>query len=93
MGKAKIMIGIVGDFDLTKISHLATDQCFGTFQEQYGQTIEKTWIPSTTLASSGTEQLAQYHGIWGAPGGYVSESGALSGIRYARKHGLPYLGT
>lgn len=89
----KVTIGIIGDFDLTKISHTQTNQCLDDIGIKLECDIQKEWIPSSDLDSSNINVLKNYSGLFGAPGGYKSESGAIRAVQYARKNKLPYLGT
>lgn len=88
-----IAIGIIGDFDLTKISHIQTNQCIDDIGRKLQCDITKEWVPSSDMHSSNINVLKKYSALFGAPGGYKSESGAIKAIQYARENKLPYLGT
>jgi len=89
----KKTVGIIGDFDFTKISHIKTNQCFTEFEKNFGYTIDKEWLSSADIQSSNRASLDKFCAFWGAPGGYESEQGALYAMQYAREKRLPYLGT
>jgi CTP synthase (UTP-ammonia lyase) len=53
--------------------------------------LDPYWIPSTDAEP---DALAGFDGIWVVPGSpYRSQSGAISAVRVAREHGIPFLGT
>lgn len=59
-----------------------------------GVLVEVEWIPTPTLLGAAHERLQDADGVWCAPGSpFVSLEGALEGIRFAREHGRPFLGT
>ena len=51
-------------------------------------------MATTSIDPSSAALLGEYDGAWCVPGSpYVSEAGALEGIRFARESGMPFLGT
>ena len=88
-------VAIVGDFDRGKHSHWATEAALFHAGAHVGVAVEPHWMPTPSVASvSDTRQLAQFDGLWGAPGSpYASMTGILNAIEYAREHDVPYLGT
>ncbi len=55
---------------------------------------EVRWVATDALEDRGPELIAGAAGVWCAPGSpYRSLDGALAGIRWAREHGVPFLGT
>jgi CTP synthase (UTP-ammonia lyase) len=88
-------IAIVGDFDRDKHSHWATEASLFHAGARLGLAIEPRWVATPSVATAeGARQLAQFHGIWGAPGSpYASMAGILNAIEYAREHDVAYLGT
>jgi CTP synthase (UTP-ammonia lyase) len=91
----KLSIGIIGDYDKRKPSHLATNQAIRHATESKAIRSDVTWLPTPSfLADSGAERLAPYDGIWISPGSpYQSMSGALKAIRTAREMNIPLIGT
>jgi CTP synthase (UTP-ammonia lyase) len=83
-----IQVGVIGDFDPANETHTAIQQSF----DQAAQgAVQAVWIPTDAAASTA---LSRYAGIWCAPASpYCSLEGALSGIRFAREKGVPFLGT
>lgn len=57
-----------------------------------GLRVEVHWLPTSALHAG--EDLSGYEGLWCVPGSpYCSMDGALTGIRHAREHGVPFLGS
>jgi CTP synthase (UTP-ammonia lyase) len=80
-------IAIVGDRDGQYALHLATEGAL----ERLGA--EARWIPTPEVAAR-PDVLAGCGGLLIPPGSpYRSMDGALAAIRYAREHGLAFLGT
>jgi len=88
-----VHIGIVGDFDRSKHSHWATEAALFHAAPRLALTVVPVWIPTTSLDQD-IRGLAEFDGIWGAPGSPIrSLRGMLRGIEHARKSNVPYLGT
>jgi CTP synthase (UTP-ammonia lyase) len=90
-----VRIAIVGDFDRGKHSHWATDAALFHAGARLGLAVEPHWLATPSVATTeGAQRLAEYDGIWGAPGSpYASMAGILNAITHAREHNVPYLGT
>src|SRR5262249_3031367 len=90
-----LQIGIVGDFDRRKPSHWATEAALFHAAARLGMPVEPRWLSTPSFGlEDGASQLAQFDGVWGAPGSpFASTDGMLRAIRYAREHDLAYLGT
>ena len=88
-------IAIVGDFDASNQSHIATDDAIEHCSKSIGLPVEHHWIATEELARpDGTSRLADVRGFWIAPASpYKSMDGALLAIRTARERGIPLLGT
>jgi CTP synthase (UTP-ammonia lyase) len=82
-------IGIVGDFDRRNPTHRATNDGL----DHAGLTFE--WVPTDAIApSDAAARVGAYAGLFIAPASpYVSMSGALAAIRFARERGVPLVGT
>lgn len=90
----KIKIGIIGDYEESRPSHIATNDAVIHSAEYLGVNIEVEWVPTESLLQDTSVKLEGYHGIWCAPGSpYQSMMGALRGIRYARENRVPFIGT
>src|SRR5262249_48665121 len=81
-------IGIIGDFNSANRTHQFTNQAC----EQLG--LRFRWVPTDTISDEPATRLAAFDGVWIAPASpYRSMDGALEAIRYARKRGVPLVGT
>jgi CTP synthase (UTP-ammonia lyase) len=83
-------IGIIGDFNATNPTHIATNDCIQHAAGSLGAcAFEAVWLPTDQPHNFG-----DYQGLLCSPGSpYRSLEGALAGIRYAREHQIPFLGT
>ncbi len=81
-------IAVIGDFNPSNDTHIKLGE---SLIHAAGESISVEWI--------GTERVSQtaldpYDGIWCAPASpYASLKGALQGIRFAREHNVPFIGT
>lgn len=93
--KQSVSIGIIGDFDEKKPSHIATNDAIRHASTHLKIPADITWLPTPSfLEASGENALEQYNGIWVSPGSpYISLEGALYGIRLARETNKPLIGT
>jgi len=86
--------GVVGDYDATKPTHLATDAAIAHASERLGLSCETTWLATDEISSRGLDMLAGFDGLIIAPGSpYRSCDGALAAIEHARVRDIPLLGT
>jgi len=91
----QITIGIIGDFSPENPTHLKTNSALTDASRLLARDIGIEWLSTVELesASSG-ERLRRCDGLWCSPGSpYQSMEGALTGIRFAREHGVPFVGT
>ncbi len=95
-----LRIGLIGDRNESVPAHRAIPPALDLAAAALGEAvrIEAAWLPTETLAGVDpgllAARLSAFHGVWCVPNGpYVSEAGALAGIRYARENGVPFLGT
>jgi CTP synthase (UTP-ammonia lyase) len=89
-----IRIAIVGDFNRGKHSHWATEAALFHAAARLDLRIEPHWFGTPAIGRSGVHPLAEFDGIWGAPGSpFASMDGMLRAIEFAREHDVPYLGT
>jgi CTP synthase (UTP-ammonia lyase) len=92
-----LQIGIIGDFDPGNSSHIATNAALKHAANALSLEVACSWLPTQLLDEklSGFEtELKQYDGLWCAPGSpYVSMTGALKAIQYAREQDRPFVGT
>ena len=90
-----IRIGIIGDYDRTRESHLATNEALKHAAERLSVTADSIWLPTDSLVDkTHLKELKSFGAFFCAPGGpFKSTHGALNAIRYAREHDRPFLGT
>jgi CTP synthase (UTP-ammonia lyase) len=99
-----LRIAVIGDRIPNFAPHDAIETSLGHSAARMGASVEVTWYPTPTLAPPAgelaaddvpaEEVLADADAVWCAPGSpFASLSGALAGIRFAREHRRPFLGT
>ncbi|SCM72636.1 glutamine amidotransferase [Desulfovibrio sp. 86] len=94
MKKKSLRIGIIGDFDAAKKSHIATVEALRHCGSTLHLHTEIMWISTQTLEDDAEKHLSNCDGVFCAPGSpYASLAGALRGIRFAREANKPFLGT
>ena len=93
--KQTLKIGIIGDHDPERLSHIATEEALGHAAQALALCPEIEWVPTPSLDGPDVEaRLAPYDALWCSPGSpYRSTDGAHAGIRYARERDIPFLGT
>ena len=86
-------IAIIGDYNQNEESHyLIMESIKEVAEEQQGE-LQAQWIMSDALDVS-EEHLKLFDGFWFSPGSpYKNANNVLSAIQYARKNGVPALGT
>jgi CTP synthase (UTP-ammonia lyase) len=86
-----IAIGIIGDLDASRPTHVATEAALSHAANALGVEIQPKWLPTRALLETALDCFA---GFFVAPGGpYRSIDGALRAIGYARASARPLLGT
>ena len=89
-----LSVGIIGDFNPTHETHLATNIASRQAEAHLGIPVEAEWIPTPSLEEGAEETLGRFDALLCAPGSpNKSMKGALNGIRFARETGRPFLGT
>jgi CTP synthase (UTP-ammonia lyase) len=89
-----IRIGVVGDYQETNPTHLATGTAVEHAADRRGWRAEVAWIPTPRVEGAAEQALAGFDAVWIAPGSpYRSMRGALEAITYARTRDVPLLGT
>jgi CTP synthase (UTP-ammonia lyase) len=91
--KQIINIGILGDFDPQKQSHLATSSAIRHAAKHLSVEAKTTWIPTSSLLNENVyKELENYDCLWASPGFPVSTDGMIKGIQIARELDKPFLG-
>ena len=89
-----VRIAVVGDRSTRFVAQDSIEHALSHSATVLGVDVEVEWFATATLEGQGVEQLAAFDAVWCAPGSpFVSFAGALAGIRFAREHRLPFLGT
>jgi len=89
-----IKIGIIGDYDSERISHIATSEALVHCSRSLNVHVEIKWISTDSLEKDVEKQLSEFNGLFCAPGSpYNSLKGALNGIKFARENNYPFIGT
>jgi CTP synthase (UTP-ammonia lyase) len=92
--KNLIKIGIIGDYDSERISHIATNESLVHCGTALNIHVEIKWISTENLEKDVEKQLSEFNGLFCAPGSpYNSLKGALNGIKFARENNYPFIGT
>lgn len=86
-----VRIALLGDFNKDYEPHYKVAPALNAFRNEF--TFTTDWIPTTLLETEADIVLRNYDVIWAGSGPYISEDGILKGIRYAREHNIPFLGT
>src|SRR6266581_283395 len=89
-----IRIGLIGDYNPEVKAHIAIPRAVALASHTKAIEAETSWLPTPLLESLAEQELSTYDAFWCVPASpYVSMDGALRGIRFAREHEYPFLGT
>jgi CTP synthase (UTP-ammonia lyase) len=89
-----ITIGIIGDFDETKPSHIATNAALQHTAVFLSLDVKIDWLGTGNLRKKSVKDtIGQYRGLLAAPTPYFFVDGVIKGIRLAREMNIPFLGT
>ena len=93
--KKPFAIGIIGDFDKTYPSHIATNEAFAHAATRLAIDVKIEWLPTVSFTKGIAKRAAsKYDGIMASPGSpYKSMEGMIRAIRAAREIDLPFIGT
>jgi CTP synthase (UTP-ammonia lyase) len=87
----KPLIAILGEYQPTSETHLATDLAIADSSSQLTVEVEGIWVSTEDI---NTSLFDIYSGIWLAPGSpYNNMDNLLWAISYARENNVPCLGT
>jgi CTP synthase (UTP-ammonia lyase) len=90
--KQVIRIALVGDYDKQVPAHQAIPVALDRVAGEIGEVVEFQWLPTPEVGNG--EGLRAFDGIWCVPASpYRDMDGALTAIRFAREHQVPFLGT
>lgn len=89
-----LQVGLIGDYSSAVTAHRAIPRALRIASAVLGCDVEETWVSTTTLSGDDAIDLSRFHGLWCVPASpYESFDGAIRGIRFAREHAVPFLGT
>ena len=89
-----IQLGIMGDFDASNGTHIATNDALDHAAKKLGIPFRYEWVGTERIEPEFDTICQLYHGLLIAPGSpYKSMQGVLKIIEYARLHKIPTLGT
>src|SRR5579862_4440916 len=87
--QTRVRIAIIGDRNEQQKAHGAISRAL---EKGSGGRADAVWVPTDAVGKG--EGLAEFQGIWVAPGmPYRSDDGVLRAIRHARVTLTPFLGT
>ena len=87
-------IGIIGDYDQNRPSHVATHEALQHTATFLSKKISIQWIPTKPLDNhDNLNPLNNFDCVWGAPGDPESSLGFINAIQFIREKSIPYLGT
>ncbi len=94
MGRT-VSVGIIGDFDPSKISHPATVDGIHHAAERLSIETQIAWLPTPSiLTGDGQKRVKELDCIWASSGGpYESMDGMIRGIQITRELDKPFIGT
>ena len=89
-----LRVALIGDYNPAVIAHQAIPQALRLAAlTGGGVAVEPVWTHTSSITGR-DEEFAEFDGIWCVPAGpYANDAGAFAAIRFAREHGVPYLGT
>jgi CTP synthase (UTP-ammonia lyase) len=90
-----LKVGIIGDFDPNKLSHIATHEALSHAAKALAVGVELAWLATPSLEDeSSLARLKSCDALWcAAASPYLSMNGALRAIRFAREEDWPFIGT
>jgi CTP synthase (UTP-ammonia lyase) len=93
--KPAVTIGIIGDFDPNKASHIATNNAIAHAVKFLAIKVRVNWLSTASfMQSTAAIDFSKYDGIIASPGApYKSMDGAIKGIQAAREKNIPFIGT
>lgn len=93
MGRC-VRAGVVGDEHSDVNGYPVIHEALRHAARALSVEVETEWLPTCMLGAEVETELAAYDALWCGPcGPYQNTDAALRAIRFAREHGLPFLGT
>ena len=92
--KKPAAIGIIGDFDKTYLSHVATNEAISHAAKSLKINVKVEWVPTVSFTKGMVKRaISKYDGIIASDSPYKSIIGMIKAIRAAREMNLPFIGT
>lgn len=89
-----VRIVLVGDRSDAVVAHRAIPVALDRAAHDAGRTVDAEWLHTGSLGPEMAARLADAHGVWSVPGSpYANMDAALTAIGFARRSGVPFLGT
>ncbi|HXE59949.1 MAG TPA: hypothetical protein VN607_04560 [Gemmatimonadaceae bacterium] len=89
-----VRIALVGDQNDAVTAHRAIPIALDRAAADDHRTVAVDWLHTSSLGSEMAARLADANGVWCIPGSpYANMDAALSAIGFARRSGVPFLGT
>ncbi len=89
-----VRIALVGDHRDAVVAHRAIPVALDRAARDAGRAVHAEWLHTGSLGPEMAARLADAHGVWCVPGSpYASMDAALAAIGFARRSGVPFLGT
>ncbi len=88
-----LRVALIGDYNPGVIAHQAIPEALRLASLAAGSEVQPVWTHTSTITGRDGE-FDEFDGIWCVPASpYANEDGAFAAIRFAREHGVPFLGT
>jgi len=90
----QLRIGIIGEFDPDRTSHVATNESLSHAANELSVSITHEWLQTVLFEDEKhLNFLKEFDALWCAPGIPESTSGVLNCIKFARENLRPFIGT
>jgi CTP synthase (UTP-ammonia lyase) len=93
MVKRTVKIGVMGEREAKFAPHHMLDDAVHHAASCLSLAVELSWVSTSRIKENRESALAEFSGLWAAPGWLESVDGALEGIRFARENDIPFFGT
>jgi CTP synthase (UTP-ammonia lyase) len=88
-----LRVALVGDYDRAAVAHQAIPPALALAGKSLGVALNAEWVGTDAIVPA-APALTRSDGVWCVPvTPYRSPAGAIWAIRFAREHGVPFLGT
>lgn len=88
-----LRVALIGDYSPSVTAHQAIPEALRLAASARAVDLEPVWTHTSSITCR-NGAFAEFDGIWCVPASpYASEDGAFAAIRFAREHGVPFLGT